>query len=418
MRITPVVRILALAIIVVLAAAVVLAATGGPEASSRPSVARLQVSGEAVVHGPQGERRVGSGAHEIALPGSVEMVGGGAVLELPAGGTIELRAGNGSSEASRVEVGEVGKVAALVAGDALVVAEDEVAVEAGGARLTLDHGAARLSRSAGATFAVYEGDAELSSGGRTLDGGLPPLRQVAVPAAGELPLAPSPLHIGEVPDPWDRRFLGEAIALQSRLEGLSTGLTDSLPGDFAPDLAFFTTVLPGLLHEPAFDAALLAEQQQRPVGEVVVGAAIALLGEGSDFEQRWREVFELRSAGAGWGIVALDQGAPRAALLDALDQAVNRSPLLFRVPSPEPVFTPAPPPGSPRPAPPPSPRPTTRPAPAPPPAPRAPAPSAPAPPPPPPAGGSDGLLDPLVDPLTDVLDGVLEGLDDVTGGLL
>ena len=413
MRISPVVRILALAIIVVLATAVVLAATGGPEASSRSSVARLQVSGEAVVHGPQGERRVGSGAHEVALPGSVEVIGGGAVLELPAGGSIELRAGNGSSEGSRVEIDQM---ATLVAGDALVVAEDDVTVEAGGARLTLDHGAARLSRSAGATFAVYEGDAELSSGGRTLDGGLPPLRQVAVPAPGELPLAPSPLHIGEVPDPWDRRFLGEAIALQAPLEGISTGLTDSLSGDFAPDLAFFTTVLPGLLHEPAFDAALLAEQQQRPVGEVVVGAAIALLGEGSDFEQRWREVFELRSAGAGWGIVALDQGAPRAPLLAALDQAVNRSPLLFRVPSPEPVFTPAPSPGSPRPAPRPSPRPTTRPAPPPAPAPAAPGPAAPAPPPP--AGGSDGLLDPLIDPLGDVLDGVLEGLNDATGGLL
>ncbi|MBW3548378.1 MAG: hypothetical protein KY452_09635 [Actinobacteria bacterium] len=406
MRIAPVVRVVAAANVVVLAAAVVLAVTSDGDASGRSSVARLQVTGVAVVEESEGERRVGSGTHEVVLPGSIQMVEGDAVVELPSGGTMELRAGEGGVEASRLELDEV---ATLAAGDALVVAEDEVVVEAGGARLSLQDGAARLFRSAGATFAVYRGDAQLSSGGRTLDGGLPALRQVVVPGAGTLPPTPSPLDIADVPDPWDRRFLGEAIDLRQQLEPLSTGLTASLPDDFEPDLAFFVTVLPGLLHEPAFDAALLAQELHRPVGELVVGAAIALLGQGDPFEQRWREVFDLRSAGADWGIVVLDQGAPGADVLAALDQAVQRSPLLFRAPSSEPVFSPPPPRGR---APAPG-RGPTRPAP-PVPGPQPSAPPPPLPPPPPPAGGSDGLLDPVVD-LVDPLDRLLE---DVLGGLL
>ncbi|MDP8988130.1 MAG: hypothetical protein M3N11_07260 [Actinomycetota bacterium] len=411
MRVAPAVRVVAVLNVLVLGAAVVLAATGDDDASGRSTVARLQVTGAAVVEGAQGERRVGSGTHEVALPGSVRMVDGEAVVELPAGSAMELRAGSGSAEASFVELD---RVPTLVAGDALVLAEDEVAVDAGGARLSLRDGAARVSRSTGATFAVYRGDAELSSGGRTLQGGLPALRQVVVPDVGMLPLAPSPLHIGDVPDAWDRRFLGEAIELREQLEPLSSGLTASLRDDFVADLPFFVTVLPGLLHEPAFDAALLAQEQQRPVGEVVVGAAIALLGQGDPFEQRWREVFDLRSAGASWGIVVLDQGAPGAGVLAALNQAVQRSPLLFRAPSSEPVFSSPPSPGR-------------RPAPAPPSrssgsvrsVPPAPA-SAPPPPPapPPPSGGSDGLLDPVVDPLDGLLDDVLGGLGDISRGLL
>lgn len=417
MKVTPVVGVVALANALVLGAAVFLATSGDGGVSGRSSTARLEVTGTAVVEGPEGERRVGSGTHEVTLPGAVQMVEGEAVLGLPAGGTMELRAGNGSAEPSRVELDPA---PALVGGDALVVAEDEdeVVVEAGGARLSLAGGAARLYRSTGATFAVYRGRAELSSGGRTLDGGLPPLRQVVVPDAGLLPLAPSPLNIGDVPDPWDRRFLGEAIELRDQLEPLSTGLTTSLRADFSPDAQFFVTVLPGLLQEPAFDAALLSGEQQRPVGEVVVGAAIALLGQGDPFEQRWREVFDLRSAGADWGIVVLDQGAPGADVLAALDQAVQRSPLLFRAPSSEPVFSPPPPPG-PRPAPAPAPAPSppappSAPAPGPPPPPR----PLPPPPPPPPPGGPDGLLGPVIDPLDRLLDDVLGGLGDLTGGLL
>ena len=407
--------LLAVLNVAVLAFALVATATVAPGRSEATVVASLALTGTAEVEGETGTRRLTTGEHDLAAGDRVRILSGDAVMGLPGDGSLELRAGPGPTEGSRVEIGPV---PTLLGGDALLVAgEQEQVVEAGGARLSLVDGAARMSRSTGASFAVYTGRATLTSGGRTLDGGLPALRQVVVPDAGMLPLSPSSLRITEPPDPWDRRFLAEAIGLESVLQQRSVGFTTLLQ-DVPTDVFFFHGVLPGLVFEPGFGQALL-DGQNRPVGETLVGAAIALVGEGGDFASRWQEVFELREEGAGWGIIALDQSAPRAALLAALDEAVARSPLLFGPPSPGPVFQPVLPPvrvpADPAPAPAPGrPRqPPTRPAPAP--------PSSPAPPPPvlvPSSPDNDGLLDPVVDPLPDLLEGVLDGLGGVTDGLL
>lgn len=404
------IRLLAVINAAVLVVAVVMAVAGpvGPGAVS--TVASIEVSGAAEISGGGDSRRVDSGEYELRTGDTVEILTGDGVVSLPGGGSLELRSGGGATEASQVRLDEV---PTLVAGDALLIAGDEErVVEAGGARLSLVDGAARLSRSTGSIFAVYEGAATLSSGGRRLEGGLPPLRQVVVADAGLLPLRPSPLNFGAAPDPWDRRFLGDAIDLGDTLERRSTGFTTLLPDDLVPNVFFYQAVLPGLLQEPAFNQGLL-DGQQRPVGETLVGAAIALVGDVGTFESRWREVFRLREAGASWGVVALDQGADRGPLLDVLDDAAERSPLLFGAPSPQPVFSPAPsPPDRPAPvvtAPPSTP---TR--------PPAPGPSAPPPPPPPPVfvpappREPEGVLEPVVDPLVNLLDGVLDGL----GGLL
>lgn len=407
--------LLAVFIVAVLALALVASATVAPGRSEATVVTSLALTGTAEVGGATGTRRLTTGEHDLAAGDRVRILSGGAVMGLPGDGSLELRAGPGPMDGSRVEIAPV---PTLLGGDALLIAgEQKQVVEAGGASLSLVDGAARVSRSTGATFAVYTGRATLTSGGRTLDGGLPALRQVVVPDAGMLPLRPSFLRISEPPDPWDRRFLGEAIGLESVLQQRSVGFTTLLQ-DVAPDVFFLQGVLPGLLLEPGFSQSSL-DGQERPVGEILVGAAIALVGEGGDFASRWEEVFELREEGAGWGIIALDQSAPRAALLAALDEAVARSPLLFGAPSPGPVFQPVRPPVRvpADPSPPPAPRrpqrPPTRPAPAPPPSP--------APPPPGPAPNSpdhDGVLDPVVDPLADLLDGVLDGLGGVTDGLL
>ena len=382
--------------------------------AARPTAATMELDGTARVSGPDGRQMVTDGDHGLRLGDLVEVTAGDAVLELAGGGSVELRA-DGAGEGSRLALVEP---PSLLGGDALVVAPPgrAVAIEAGGARLDLSGGAGRVSRATGATFALYSGSATLSSGGRTLEGGLPALRQVVVPAPGKLPLATSPLSFGTVPDPWDRRFLGDTIDLQAALERRSAGFTTSLRDDIRPDVFFFQAVLPGLLHEPAFDQALL-EEQRRPVGETLVGAAVALLGEGASFEDRWREVFGLREQGAGWGVVARGHGVARDPLLRALDEAVNRSPLVFGGPSPSPVFRPvAPPPrparGPSTPPPPPSPAPTAA----------GPVPSLPAPAPPAPVlvapSDPDPGLEPVVDPVVNLLDDVLDGLDDLSGGLL
>ncbi|CAN5127663.1 hypothetical protein BH24ACT1_BH24ACT1_12980 [soil metagenome] len=398
----------------VLAFALVATATVAPGEPDQTVVGSLALTGTAEVEGPGGTHRLTTGDHDLAAGNRVRILSGGAVMGLPGDGSLELRAGPGARDGSRLEIGPI---PTLLDGDALLVAgEQEQVVETGGARLSLVDGAARMFRSTGAIFAVYKGRASLTSGGRTLDGGLPALRQVVVPDAGMLPLAPSPLRVSDPPDPWDRRFLGEAIGLESVLQQRSVGFTTLLPGVEA-DIFFFQAVFPGLLMEPAFDQALV-DRQDRPVGETLVGAAIALVGERGDFAGRWQEVFELREEGAGWGIIALDQLAPRAALLATLDEAVARSPLLFGSPSPGPVFQPVRPPAQVSPAPPSAPAPVrpsqspTRVAPPPPPPPPRPAGPVPSPP------GGDGVSDPVVDPVTDLLDGVLDGLGGVTDGLL
>jgi hypothetical protein len=412
------ISVLAALNVVVLAVALLAGATvtsGDPE----PTPASLVLNGTAEVDAGSGIRRLEAGEHDLATGDRVRIVTGDAILALGGAGSLELRAASITASGSRVEIGAV---PVLLDGEALIVAgAQEQAVEAGGGRLALADGAARVSRSTSALFAVYEGQGELSTAGRTLDGGLPALRQVVLTDAGMLPLAPSPLRVSDPPGPWDRRFLGDAIDLTSVLDQRSIGFTTLLQDDFVPDVFFYHAVLEGLLHEPGFDQSLLG-QQARPVGETLVGAAIALVGEGGDFATRWRETFELREQGASWGIIALDQDADRASLLAVLDDAVTRSPLLFAPPSSGPVFQPVRPPvRTPRPPLPPlAPLPdvpSRTPIPQP---PRV-APPEPSPNPPAPAPSQpddDGVLDPVVDPLADLLEGVLDGLGGVTDGLL
>jgi hypothetical protein len=400
----------------VLVFALVAGATVVSDDSESTPATSLMLNGTAEVDGGGGTRRLVAGEHILAIGDRVRIFTGDAVLALAGDGSLELRAGSGTAEGSRVEVGTV---PILLDGEGLLIAgEQEQVVEAGGARLSLVDGAARLSRSTGATFAVYDGRADLSTGGRTLEEGLPALRQVVVAEVGMLPLTPSPLRVSDPPGPWDRRFLGEAIDLGSVLEQRSVGFTTLLQDDFVPDLFFFQAVLAGLLYEPGFDQSLL-DEQERQVGETLVGAAIALVGDGGDFAARWHQVFELREEGASWGIIALDQTASRAALQRVLDEAVARSPLLFAPPSAAPVFQPVQPPvRTPRPPParlaPLPDVPSRRPIPQSPPPPPVPAPQVLAPSQP----NDDGLLDPVVDPLGDLLDGVLDGLGGVTDGLL
>jgi hypothetical protein len=87
-------------------------------------------------------------------------------------------------------------------------------------------------------------------------------------------------------------------------------------------------------------------------GELLVGAAISTEGKRGRFAERWSQVFQFRDDGAAWGLVALDQQVNRSPLLTGVDAAIGRARTPFDVAAPAPApAAPAPPAPQPEPAP-------------------------------------------------------------------
>lgn len=284
---------------------------------------RLEVTGRAEVVAVDGDRReLDDGGHRVRDGDTVEMLAGGAELQLPGDRLVLLRADGG--DATSIVVGDVPEV---LTGDAVVVADDAVEVAVGDVEVSLDRGAVRVQRGVSVTIGVYEGAADVRAAGRAFDGGLRALRQLSVPATGVLPREAVPIVYDEDdPDPWDLRFLGGAIDLGDELDQQSRGFTGQLGPGTRGDASLLRRVLPGLDFD-GLDAVASATRIRSP-GESLVGAAI-VLESGAVTRARWEEVFEFREAGAQWGLVAYDQAVARGALLDAIRGAFTRSPLLF-----------------------------------------------------------------------------------------
>lgn len=412
------VRVAALAASVVTLISVVALATYGGILGSGADGARLELAGRAVLE-VDGERRVlDGGTHDLAQGATVELVDGSGVVRLPGGSSVELRSSRGEADDSLLLVGAA---PALLAGDALVETGDG-ALEVAAAGTTFGVGAdsaARLAASTGASVATYRGDVAVTSGGRTVDGGVPALRQAAVPGIGLVPRQPDPIAIAADPDPWDRRHLGDAIELSVQLDRRSAGFTASVRGDSASTAGVLRRALPELADQPVVTRAALDES--RSPGEHLIGLGIALLADEGSFADRWQAALGFRDEGADWGIVALDQGVTRGPLLDLLDRAVDRSPILFASlpvgtgvdptaldPPPAPPGTgPPPPPGGSPPPPPPDPE-----DPSPTPLPRTTEPVQPI---------TDPVLEPLepiTDPILEPLEPVTDPVDDLLGGIL
>lgn len=280
--------------------------------------ARVQLDGVGSFSRPDGSSGPLRDGMVLQRGDEVEMEEGTAVLELAAGGTVEVRGGHGDVDDTRVEVGAPVR---LLAGDALAQGPDGVAVEAAGTLVTLRGGsgtAARVRRELAVTTATYRGGVDIDSAGQERT--VPALRELAVASVGRIPDEPDPLVV-DVADPWDQRFLGSAIALTASLNALSATFT-AQPAirDSADD---FAAVLPILEEEDGFDSALL--DPARPDGETLVGSAIAALAEDGTFERRWSAVFEFRDAGADWGLVALDQQVGDTPVLREVEAALSRS---------------------------------------------------------------------------------------------
>jgi hypothetical protein len=286
-----------------LVASVSLVACGSDDAPGEDE-ARVVVSGAATVTGADGVAAPVTGTTTLSFGDTIALDEGTAVVELAGGQTYELRA---TPEPS---VLEIGTTPTLVSGDALV---------SGGFPAQIRHDTTTVSaqgtmklQSAVPAVVSYAGRARIDGAG-SLDE-VQGLRRVVLSAAAQ----PEPL-VFDGADPWDRRFLGDAIAFGQRLEALARGYTADLGPGGGRSAGFFEAAIPALADEREFGADLI---DSRDVGDTLVGAAIVAQGRRGTFRERWDAVFTFRDAGAAWGIVALDQGVSSAPLLDTVELAV------------------------------------------------------------------------------------------------
>jgi len=325
---------LASSVVVTVAYLAVACTSGGGGARS----ARLSVNGKVEVAAGGASSRLVDGPRTLHAGDRVKVDSGKAVIRLSGDRQLELR--NGSEVAFGTASGGANLEPSLVAGDLLVTASDHsvalgVTVTVAETEVSVSGGSARLSRGSAATVASYDADLTVASAGRSLK--VPARRQVAVPAAGLLPGRPSPL-IFKPGDSWDQRFLGDAIDLGNQLVARSRGFTAQLGPGEGRSTGFYRQILPNLESEPSFDAASLGAD--RSPGEALVGLAIAVAGNRGAFSDRLAAVFAFHDDGAAWGLVALDQGVSRAPLLSGVDQAIGRGPLSVAE-GPPPVAAPA-----------------------------------------------------------------------------
>jgi hypothetical protein len=296
-----------------------------------PGEARLHADGVANVISPNGEQRAVRGTMLVHVGDVVESTEGTMKIDLPDGSAVEgrsaLKASPTAAQNTRVKIAHPVEV---LAGDLLVTTNKSTDIDAGGNRVHLDdsdgQSAARVSRSLAVVAGVYRGEATLDSAGqrRTITS----LRQLDVTTLGRPSAAPRPLTVVDS-DAWDRRFLGEAMDLTVALDRYIRGYSPSLAPGEGRTVGFYRSLLEPLANQQDFETPMLDEKRMGNPGDTLVGAAIAGLGTHDTFKQRWTNGFAFHDAGAGWGLVALDQGVASDPLLRALDAALNGSPLQF-----------------------------------------------------------------------------------------
>jgi hypothetical protein len=277
-----------------------------------PGEARLTVvSGKAEVAATGENWRSAHSDQLLHRNDRVRSVQGLSEVGLSSARTVELRPG--------AEL-QVLPTPSLLRGDVLATAKGTpFTVSAGNADARVRDGAAHVTRGLGVTAASYVGDLVVTSAGRDIM--VPALRQAGVPGPGLLPAVPTPLDY-RADNPWDRRYLGDAIDLGDELQARSQGFTAQLAPGEGHTAGFYRQLLPALENEQAFTQALLPPDMAP--GDTLVGAAIAVQGKNGSFLDRWRSVFDFHDQGARWGLVALDQHVTRAPLLSEVDDALGR----------------------------------------------------------------------------------------------
>lgn len=307
-----------------------LAACNGDSVAS--DEARLTVSGIVSLTPPGGDARLIDRGQTVDFGDVIVVDEGTATIELASGDLYEVRAATDGRAASRIQVGSPPR---LLAGDVLLSDGFPLAVSTGDVAISA-RGPTRV-RTEPASVASFAGTTQIDGidGVAEVDG----LRQIALsPGSVATPI------VYDATDAWDRRYLAEAHAFGERLEALSRGYTADLQQNTGLSAEFYRRVIPALDRETDFTDQLI--NPNRPAGELLVGAAVAVAGEKGTFRDRWTAIFSFRDQGAAWGLVALEQGVSSAPLVQTIELALVESPLSDDEPVPTtgvPTGTSAPP---------------------------------------------------------------------------
>lgn len=289
---------------------------GGPG----PGEAEVRVDGSATVVGADGGTRVVTDASVRLGPGdTIEVTAGRARFTLDRDVAFEGRPGPAVAGRAGTTV-EMGAVPELVAGPLLVVAPVPVAVRAAGSEIVVGPadgpGAARLDRRLGLGVGTYRGTVEVDSAGRAAS--VAPLHRVEVARPGALGRRDLPVEYS-ADDPWDRRFLADALLVDRQL--------GPLLGAFDASAGVDPATIEGLRRaRPALPTGGLAELVAvAPTGSAaLVTAVLADLGTGGSFPARADAIQRFRDDGAPWGLVTIDQGVAPDDLLTAVRSAIDR----------------------------------------------------------------------------------------------
>ncbi len=318
------------AAVALLGAAALLPSVGG--GGPGPGEARLDVNGTAVVTTVEGARRtVRDGRTDVGPGDRVEVTEGTTRFEMADGVRLEGTGGRAADGTSRPGTTVVMAVdPRLEAGPLLAVGPRPVEVRAGDHRVTVAptdaaDGVARLDRRIGLGVGSYAGAVTVTSAGRTAP--LAPLRRIEVAAPGAVGGRPLPLRY-DADDAWDRRYLGDALAIDAQLGPLLAS-SEALASTFLDDVVLADAV-PGLPSGVGLRDRLTALDDG---GDALVLAAIAVTAGGSDADaaRSWDRAAAFHATGAPWGLVALDRGARSEQVLavvrgalDTLDLAAPR----------------------------------------------------------------------------------------------
>ncbi len=305
---------------VVVAAALALLPTVGDDGPG-PGEAEVRVEGTATVTRSEGEVAVVEDASVRLGPGdSIEVTAGTAHFTLADEVTFAGRVGPAVADRAGTTV-LMGRVPELVAGPLLVEAPVPMRVRSAGAVVVVgpsagDDGAARIDRRLGLGVGTYAGAVAVESGGQSV--AVAPLRRLEVAGPGAFGRADLPLGYSEA-DPWDRRFLADALVVDRQLGPLLTAF-DALSGPSPATVAGLRRARPGLPADGLDEVVAGA-----PTGSAaLVTAVLADLGSDAPFASRVAAIRRFRDDGAPWGLVTLDQGVAPEALLDDIRETIDR----------------------------------------------------------------------------------------------